>query len=1095
MTPNKIEKTTNSMGMEVVLSIFGQGPPFPLFYFWPRTSIPIVNSSQIEKMEEQVAQWVDEYHGNRDQWWSIESLYKQYLQWKEQHEIKQFNKIMNQLVKKRSNKLQVRICTIKDYRKRIACPYRLYFYCFANDARPNTYPFERVYLTAKTNQQRDTNVKEVKDRATPSSTNPSLRSPLSYTTAPAVVDILIHTPTQPPTKRQRITNEPPSPPNASVPEATTVTPPRYPTRPHVPIELTDYFHSNLARKNFGYKHPLNYEDQTKPVEEIICGRIRRFYNAAYSCEGWKDVLEDEDVDNKMNHYHIYKIKHKSLFLCRTLTIFLTKKRQKLDIDLRQCCIDAVMQIKSERQDIVDIIENDSIQNDYPCPDTIMAWHRTFRNHYESFPNICHRRSITEKYPPFLANNPDYRKRIIDYAHENIHRLSGELIHAFISNVLFPELLAERIQATGRNDMSMSEVMKEQGLSKLTLSTVYNWMERLNFKYKPRTQTYYVDGHEFPATVEDRKRYIRKYLKDEFRCYRWIQLPEEEVDVLADKDDTFNKEIGYKYTQDNSTYYEFHVDDHPSFQERCNNNPSCPFGGFLSVRFPTDPPNLKPIIKIGQDESIYKQYTISKRQWFLPDGTSAPNPKTEGDGVMISGFTSRDFGFGFDLSPAQLGIVNEYRRTRGHDEYVDKEAAIKIKNTTRKSNLTKSPFVYTFDYGANHEGYWNYDNMVIQLEDVVDCLRALYQDQHHYIFFFDHSSGHDRLRPDGLNAKEVSKYYGGGRKLRNTKILDATYLGPNNPMLHVGDTQLMTFVEGDIGPFYLTPEEREANKHDRVIDVLETKKYTKNQLKQKIKDLTGVDVTGTLKDIQERAQVHSIPIEYQANKIKKGWLGSSKGMLQILFERGILDTNGKTNNEIDKFYTVLGKQDENGNRIEGTSLRFLLSSLPDFKNEMTLLQYRAEQLGVEIDCSPKYHPEIAGEGIEYVWGFSKSTYRRMPLGTKKKQGFRELVTAALNTNNVLTVSAIRKCAKRARMYMLAYHSLAIARETFDNGNDGRNGDDGKIQLPPMTGDLVERLVKKYEKKHRTHRCTMDQETAFIDEVLLGMMRNTHGNTNT
>ena len=316
-------------------------------------------------------------------------------------------------------------------------------------------------------------------------------------------------------------------------------------------------------------------------------------------------------------------------------------------------------------------------------------------------------------------------------------------------------------------------------------------------------------------------------------------------------------------------------------------------------------------------------------------------------------------------------------------FVDKEAAIKIKNTAQKSNLTKSPFVYTFDYGANHEGYWNYDNMVIQLEDVVDCLCALYQDQHHYIFFFDHSSGHDRLRPDGLNAKEVSKYYGGGRKLRNTKILDATYLGPNNPMLHVGDTQLMTFVEGDIGPFYLTPEEREANKHDRVIDVLETKKYTKNQLKQKIKDLTGVDVTGTLKDIQERAQVHSIPIEYQANKIKKGWLGSSKGMLQILFERGILDTNGKTNNEIDKFYTVLGKQDENGNRIEGTSLRFLLSSLPDFKNEMTLLQYRAEQLGVEIDCSPKYHPEIAGEGIEYVWGFSKGTYRRMPLGTKKK----------------------------------------------------------------------------------------------------------------
>jgi hypothetical protein len=36
-------------------------------------------------------------------------------------------------------------------------------------------------------------------------------------------------------------------------------------------------------------------------------------------------------------------------------------------------------------------------------------------------------------------------------------------------------------------------------------------------------------------------------------------------------------------------------------------------------------------------------------------------------------------------------------------------------------LERSPFVCTFEYGADSEGYWNYNHMVIQLEDCVDVL--------------------------------------------------------------------------------------------------------------------------------------------------------------------------------------------------------------------------------------------------------------------------------------------------------------------------------------------------------------------------------------
>ena len=64
-------------------------------------------------------------------------------------------------------------------------------------------------------------------------------------------------------------------------------------------------------------------------------------------------------------------------------------------------------------------------------------------------------------------------------------------------------------------------------------------------------------------------------------------------------------------------------------------------------------------------------------------------------------------------------------------------------------------------------------------------------------------------------------------------------------------------------------------------------------------------------------------------------------------------------------------------IPETLLRNMMSTLIDFVNEETLLQYHGKMLGVIVDRSPKCHPEVAGEGIEYSWGCSKGKYRRLP----------------------------------------------------------------------------------------------------------------------
>ena len=108
-------------------------------------------------------------------------------------------------------------------------------------------------------------------------------------------------------------------------------------------------------------------------------------------------------------------------------------------------------------------------------------------------------------------------------------------------------------------------------------------------------------------------------------------------------------------------------------------------------------------------------------------------------------------------------------------------------------------------------------MVIQLEDCVDVLKAIYGEKFDYCFLFDHSNGHDRQRPDGLNVNKISKYYGGKQpSMRDSDIKNDSYLGPyNHPRkLRVGDVQKMTQSDNEEGPYYMSSEMRESKKFDK-----------------------------------------------------------------------------------------------------------------------------------------------------------------------------------------------------------------------------------------------------------------------------------------
>ena len=107
--------------------------------------------------------------------------------------------------------------------------------------------------------------------------------------------------------------------------------------------------------------------------------------------------------------------------------------------------------------------------------------------------------------------------------------------------------------------------------------------------------------------------------------------------------------------------------------------------------------------------------------------------------MISAFQAHEIGIPQEIEENMLEKIN---RNRLQKKYVAIEAANELNRNTMKPPLTSSPFLTYFEYGSNNDGYWGYNHMVLQFEDVVDVASVLYS-EFEFVFLFDHSSGHKK----------------------------------------------------------------------------------------------------------------------------------------------------------------------------------------------------------------------------------------------------------------------------------------------------------------------------------------------------------------
>jgi hypothetical protein len=778
---------------------------------------------------------------------------------------------------------------------------------------------------------------------------------------------------------------------------------------------------------------------------------------------WSQLLLGADDDETAQSYSEYEKRHvvvKARHIFRAVKAMYEFVEAGIPMSWKECC---EMAIKDELSKYSAL--------------TVMTWYRelTQSQSLKFRRNLRGRASDAARSP--FNEDEGMMMQLKGWGRANLEKLSVDSAREWINETMLSKFTAEQF-----TNLNISYPVSPHIASR--------WLREAGFRYEAHRKSYYVDRHEAPNVVHTRKKYVGRCFKLELREYSWVQLPKVEYErrkrakkakerakkVKKPKEETkkskadehpeinvdnYVESMVHEYKNEKGEeYVEIHVDMLTDYEETDDDYylRDLPFGGNLSVR---KPPHLKPLVVFGQDEAIYRSTSLCPHTWTI-DGQSPLRTKGSGRAVMVSAIMSREFGFGFKLTLQELAAINLLRTEK---QYADEESATALFGNAKKPKLTESPFIRTLEIGIRKDGYWTYKHMVVQLEDCVDCFRFICDKRGWDFdigFELDHSSGHAHTRPNGLSINELRLGWGGKQKPMRDSVLTAQDVGSfdHDRRVQVGETQSMVFQLGDNPPI----DSPNAPASDTVDGEIE-KFYDVNELRAILQE-KGLESTGKKTALEQRCKNADLPLKRKVPKITPGYIGSAKGGKQIAFERGFFDATCKMDGvevswEGDLIKDAEGKQvlDKRGKKARNTvrSVRGMLGGCADFANEKTLLQHVLEdKLACLCMLTPKCHPEIAGRGIEYAWGYSKLRYRNH-FNDAKQNHLEANVSKALSTD-VLTLNRMRKFARKAREYKLTYSFLAA--------NEKEDGD--------MSKGLIDHITRQFKQ----HRSALDTNYAFI-----------------
>ena len=312
-------------------------------------------------------------------------------------------------------------------------------------------------------------------------------------------------------------------------------------------------------------------------------------------------------------------------------------------------------------------------------------------------------------------------------------------------------------------------------------------------------------------------------------------------------------------------------------------------------------------------------------------------------------------------------------------------------------MESSPGLIYLEYGANRDGYWNNDKFLLQCRDIIDCIHVLYPG-YQVVVEVDWSAGHAKKAEGALNANDMNMTVGGKQ----------THLRPGTGS---------TVSEGCLGPSPATLRQRMPDGSIKEIDCKLKPGQTQHFTFKEGDPPPFFDLSAPPEDI----------LDSNNNVLKEGYIGKPKGLKQVLWERGLWEDG-----------------------LDVDRARPKLAASEDFVNEKSILEEMVHSTGDLLLMSPKGHPELAGKGVEYCWGYSKMYFRKHNDCQYKNL---RANTVKATSQDMLPIDRVRRFARKAREYRNAY--------LFSTNHVD---------------------VEKFRKKQKAHRCTMWDDYGFLSREL-------------
>ena len=124
-------------------------------------------------------------------------------------------------------------------------------------------------------------------------------------------------------------------------------------------------------------------------------------------------------------------------------------------------------------------------------------------------------------------------------------------------------------------------------------------------------------------------------------------------------------------------------------------------------------------------------------------------------------------------------------------------------------------------------------------------------------------------------------------------------------------------------------------------------------------------------------------------------------------------------------------DTNSNRLQETSLDFVLSNMPMFRDEQPLAFKIMREFGHDAELSPKTYAELAGRGIEFSNGRSKLTYRNR---CTHEVGKMEMEIRYSFSLAIQPPSLTAKYERRTQDYMRSYRMGVLSKDLQKMANE-------------------------------------------------------------